>query len=1198
MGSKRDLILWISLRLRAQRADRAIHPYNLKGGIMSSQPQPSDPQDPLSLQVKQVRSNAKSASSTSKPVEPIYDPWEDVEEAIERFEVAWRADAEPELAAFLDGFNASIRNLGLTELIKIDIECRWKSGRPIGIEKYLDRWPELRENTELVVELIQSECLVRALFATIPSVEEIQERFGDLASRIDLAEIETEADLDRFQADGEAPTVTARSTVPTTRKSPPVFLPHLAGQTFGHRYEIREPIDGGGEGNVYRAFDFRMQRDVALKFPRYSDEKVLARFIREPKVASAVEDLHICRIYDTDTINGLHFIAMELIRGKTVEQEIKETGQFDPFGAAEITCKVANALAKVHAAGIVHRDIKSSNIMFREGHEPVLVDFGLAKPSQTCTGLTTTGEFVGTLAFMSPEQARGDPADARSDIYGLGVVLYHMLTGSVPFSESPTDCLIQKQKPPTPSPIDRRPELDPVIDGICRKALAISPEDRYQSADDLADALKLYMEEQPQVIQLPPRESKMSWWIIGSGIAALLLFVGAIASSIFMLKPSVIEGFPEIPEPPAGIVDRWIETTHPDGIANSSALAIQLASDGERLFVTHTGTKNGCLVRGLDFVSGKDLFEPIRCADYHPHNDLVLSSDERYLFVTNYYKTYITRIDLENNNWQTNIPFVEKGKSGSWWDDGLAITPDGKKLVITLGVDKRLPEPNSKINDGLAIVNISGKNHRLLKRIPLPDEPCSRNIAISADGQFAYLVTQPHPPSNTPRLYEIQLNTPYKFRSLPFPDKSELVSLALSSKLGKLFVSDKGQRKIWTIDLASFPNKRPQEYFHLNERVPATLLVDETRELLVVLSSEWKTLFILDARDGRILSQIKGLRNDCGDLALTPDGKSVLVASTAPRGGVAVIQIPEVESRIVFSSDRGGATSQIYTMNVDGTDIKPFFSKQRIAMDWMPRWSPDGSRIAFLSNEHGNWHVCVADYGGLNVRIFEETTPAENFTIDWSPDGQLIAFINKDRREIHLVDVENGSVSAVPVYFSEPYNQPTDFCWAADGYIVAEVIPSNWAPHGDLFRIDPKTGAIKQLTDEKTTDEHCAAPAVSRDGQIACLRKLVRDDSNPDLYLSPENYRMPAALAPKMWTAVTEGGLYHGHGHPRWFPDSQRIIYTDGSDDELYRKIFVVDTKTRKIFRLTTGKWDDMSPDVSQRIADLPTTIFVESSDN
>jgi serine/threonine protein kinase len=291
----------------------------------------------------------------------------------------------------------------------------------------------------------------------------------------------------------------------------------MIGQTLKH-YKIEELLGRGGMGVVYRARDTRLQRPVALKLLKpelVADPVRKRRFLLEAQSAAAITHPAIAQIYDIDEADGEMFIAMEFVEGRTVGRLITEK-ELDLQGAAEVGLQVAEGLAKAHEANIIHRDIKSDNIMVtRDGHAKLL-DFGLAKlldselekaespPSAPPGALadvsrtltleqvhTLAGAVLGTLNYMSPEQARGRRLDQRSDIFSLGIVLYEMVTGELPFSrETPLDTMhaiaFEEAKPVTALRRNLPSEVHQIISRCLRKR----PEDRYPDARSLAADLK------------------------------------------------------------------------------------------------------------------------------------------------------------------------------------------------------------------------------------------------------------------------------------------------------------------------------------------------------------------------------------------------------------------------------------------------------------------------------------------------------------------------------------------------------------------------------------------------------------------------------------------------------------------------------------------------------------------------------------
>jgi tRNA A-37 threonylcarbamoyl transferase component Bud32 len=286
----------------------------------------------------------------------------------------------------------------------------------------------------------------------------------------------------------------------------------MIGRTLKH-YMVEEVLGNGGMGVVYRARDTRLERPVAIKFLKpelVADPDRKSRFLREARAAAAVAHPAIAQVYDIDEDGGTTFIAMEYVDGRTIGRLITE-GELDLVGSVEIALQVAEGLAKAHEAGIIHRDIKSDNIMVtREGHAKLL-DFGIAKLLDAAAGdtevdrsvradgwtmtseraKTLPGAVIGTLDYMSPEQARGRDLDPRSDIFSLGVVLYEMVTGELPFKrESSLDTMhaivFEEPKPV----ISVRRNLPPKLHMIVTRCLRKRREDRYPDARALAADLR------------------------------------------------------------------------------------------------------------------------------------------------------------------------------------------------------------------------------------------------------------------------------------------------------------------------------------------------------------------------------------------------------------------------------------------------------------------------------------------------------------------------------------------------------------------------------------------------------------------------------------------------------------------------------------------------------------------------------------
>jgi len=260
------------------------------------------------------------------------------------------------------------------------------------------------------------------------------------------------------------------------------------GTTFAGRYEIIESLGTGGMGKVYRAYDNKIKEEIAIKFlkPEISqNEKIIERFSNEIRLSRKITHKSVCRMHDLNEAEGTQYITMEYVPGEDLKSFIKRVGHLPPRKAISIGRQVCEGLAEAHSLGVIHRDLKPQNIMVDKSGNPKIMDFGIARLLKA-EGITGEGAIIGTPEYMSPEQVEGKETDQRSDIYSLGVVLYEMLTGKVPFEGEGTFSIAIKHRDETPPhPRELNPELSPELSGIILKCMAKEKERRYQSALDL-----------------------------------------------------------------------------------------------------------------------------------------------------------------------------------------------------------------------------------------------------------------------------------------------------------------------------------------------------------------------------------------------------------------------------------------------------------------------------------------------------------------------------------------------------------------------------------------------------------------------------------------------------------------------------------------------------------------------------------------
>jgi eukaryotic-like serine/threonine-protein kinase len=752
------------------------------------------------------------------------------------------------------------------------------------------------------------------------------------------------------------------------------------GEVLAH-YKIQTALGSGGMGEVYLSEDTKLNRKVALKLlpPHFTiNPDRVRRFEREARAASALNHPNIVTIYEIGQSDSAHFIATEFVEGKTLRQLINEK----PFTLNEtlnVSLQVAEALSGAHAAGIVHRDIKPENIMIRRDGYVKILDFGLAKLTEQQTNesdletptllQTNPGLVMGTAGYMSPEQARGQKVDARSDIFSLGVVLYEMITGRAPFEGDSQSDVIAAILKTEPSPLGKYlPEAPRELERIVTKALRKDREERYQVVKDLLLDLKsLKREFDPGVkperasgAVAPARTTSSAEYLIGQikrhkrgallGLAILVLIVAGL-----VLGLSQFLGQHQPPGRASGPATRVVPfTTFP-----GSELSPTFSPDGNQIAFAWDGEKGD----NFDiYVKLIDAGGPVRLTT-NPAADLspAWSPDGRYIAFSR-----VTKSEL-----------------------GIFIIP-------ALGGPERKLSTASPISQAAAVdIRDSAMDLAL-------------QLSWSPDGKFLAFSAQetPQEPSS---IFLLSLETLEKRKLMPPPPGSYWGDLhpAFSPDGMTLAFTREAVSGIHDLYLVPAVGGEPRRLTFDNQRISCLTWTPDGREIIFSSNSGGgNSLWRIPASGGTPERLAAGGENGQSP-ALSRQGNRLAYGQSIGDLDIWRIELP----------------------NPAGKEPTKFISSTRA--EFHQQFSPDGKRIAFQSNRSGTHEIWVCDSEGLNCTqlTFFGGPPAGSPR--WSPDSQRIAFdcILAGNKDIYVVSVEGGTPRRLT---TEPSDEVRP-SWSRDG---------------------------------------------------------------------------------------------------------------------------------------------------------------------
>jgi serine/threonine protein kinase len=743
------------------------------------------------------------------------------------------------------------------------------------------------------------------------------------------------------------------------------------GELVGGHFRIVSMLGRGGMGVVYRADDLVLSRPVALKFlpgGRSETPQAMERMKREARVAAGLNHPNICVVHEIGEYQGQPFIAMELLEGETLKERIGT----EPLKTDELldwAVQIADGLDAAHHAGIVHRDIKPANIFITTRGHPKILDFGLAKAAPsggaadrtslpTEAYLTTPGVAVGTVPYMSPEQARGEELDARTDLFSFGAVLYEMATGKAAFTGATTGIIHEAILMLAPSPpTTLNPRLPRELDGIVGKALEKDRDLRYQHASEMRADLKRLRRDtesgRSAAASVPAPRSKPRPWLLG---AAALILVVAVVAYLASHSPGLFRSS----SPP-------VQPTHRQVTFVGDASYPALSPDGK--FVAYV---TGELGRGqklmLQDLKGGQAIEISRAPEitaprWSPDGSQVAAMrrdpPQEGIFV-------IPRLG--------GRPRLMLPGGFSCW------SPDGSQVAAGWSNEAVVRVASESTGD-IRTVNLSGLHlSGSYSLLGIDWSPASNRLALLttlANGRGAIWTVYPDGSQQRKVLEEDGLDSP---RWSPAGDgiyllrtsrgrTQDVVKVALDPKSGQA----EGPAS------ALLSGLQAGNYF--------TVSADGTR--LAYLRSQYDSN--LGVAEAHSPDKRKGAGKELQTRPLTR--------------GTSMFDSPAISPDakwIAYVND-----GHIYKVTGEGgTQTQLTFSS---GTDFSPAWSPDGKRIAFGSNEGGAYRIWIIDADGANRRQLDKTQLLNNpdAQVAWSPSRRIL-YQNMGMRNFSILDAETG----------------------------------------------------------------------------------------------------------------------------------------------------------------------------------------------
>ena len=740
-------------------------------------------------------------------------------------------------------------------------------------------------------------------------------------------------------------------------------MPLASGTRLGP-YEILAPLGAGGMGEVYRARDPRLERDVAIKvLPEHfvEDADSLSRFQAEAKAVAALSHPNIVAIFDTGQHGDQLYVVTELLEGETMRARLRE-GPFGMRKAAEHAARVAEGLAAAHEKGIVHRDVKPENLFLLNDGRVKILDFGLARqdPLLTATGdqsssptvghPTNPGAMIGTVGYLSPEQARGDKADHRSDIFSLGAVLYEMLTAHRAFKgTSPAELLSSVLRDEPASPSESDPRIPRALDLIVHHCLEKSPDERFQSARDLAFHLDSVggtsASQRAETLALPQRRR---WPRLVSLALVSLVLLGA----AFELGRRA-SGFGRAGGG-GGAPLFFQQVTDQPGQEGQAQLA---PGGGSFVFVSDAAGNSDIWHQRVGGRNPLNLTADCPDADsapaFSPDGERIAFRSERDgggIFVMGSTGESVKRL-------------TDFGYDPAW-------SPDGKQIVFSDGPGY---DPWSRAPPAhLWLVPSAGGSVGEIRQITHQGDaveprwsPSGRRIAFwglqEGSGQRD-LWTIPADAAGEPQSLSVTSDPPVDWNPVWSPDGR---SLYFSSERG-------GSMNLWrvAIDEASGRTLREPEAVTTPSKTSSSISFSRDGKQMMFVSSD--------------------RRSSIQRVGLDPASGKVVDPPRPVFRGSRVIYTQDISPKgdwIAFTTL--GGREDLFVVKTDGSGYRQITDDA--FRDRGPKWSPDGTQIAFYSDRSGRYETWTIRPDGSGLEQLTKTTGAARIEVTWAPDGKRIA---------------------------------------------------------------------------------------------------------------------------------------------------------------------------------------------------------------